>query len=226
MLFLIYDVFFAPEFLSWQRVLLSPIAWLSVGNSTWFIFAIICAYTFSYCAFVIFKGNRQKSLYFILILCLLYIFIISRFKNDYWFDTILAYPLGAAISLNKAKIKNLFVNQRIALALICFFILIISKWVLIINSFVRGQFALFALMSLILLFSMKIKIESKVLSWFGAYVFEIYILQRLPMNFGRFLHWNEQNIYLYFLFCFVVTLLLAVGFKKMTKQIDAILFKG
>ena len=105
-------------------------------------------------------------------------------------------------------------------------LLLVAKSGLIPSSFVNTQFALVGFMLLIVFLSMKIMFKNKILSWFGTYVFEIYILQRLPMNFGKFMHWNEQNIYLYFLFCFVVTLLLAVGFKEITKRIDKILFKG
>ena len=225
MLFLIYDVFFAPEFLSWQRILLSLVAWLSVGNSTWFIFAIICVYIFSYCAFVIFKEDRRKSLCFILFFCLLYIFAVSRFKDGYWFDTILAFPFGCLTSLCKAKF-TIGGGKWFLSAVFYLLLLLVAKSGLIPSSFVNTQFALVGFMLLIVFLSMKIMFKNKILSWFGTYVFEIYILQRLPMNFGKFMHWNEQNIYLYFLFCFVVTLLLAVGFKEITKRIDKILFKG
>ena len=56
-------------------------------------------------------------------------------------------------------------------------------------------------------------------------VFDIYILQRLPMNFGKYLHWNEQNVYLYFAFCLLSTLLIAILFHKLTNKLDSLVFK-
>ena len=50
---------------------------------------------------------------------------------------------------------------------------------------------------------MRAILENKILSWCGLYVFDIYILQRLPMNFGKYFHWNEQNPYLLRLLQFV-----------------------
>lgn len=81
-------------------------------------------------------------------------------------------------------------------------------------------------MLLIVFLSVKIKFKSKILSWFGAQVFGIYILQRLPMNFGKYMQWNEQNVYAYFLFCCFVTMLLAIAFHKVTGWIDSKLFKS
>lgn len=109
--------------------------------------------------------------------------------------------------------------------MICLFVFLIAKKGFIPSSFTNSQLALIGFMFLIVFLSMKIKIKSKILSWFGTQVFGVYILQRLPMNFGKFMHWNEQNIYLYFGFCFVITLVLAVAFHKATEWIDWKFFK-
>lgn len=228
LLFLLYDVFFAPENLSALKIIPALVAWDSVGNSNWFIFAILCAYVFSFIALVLGNGRMRRSLIIVTLLCFVYIAFVSRFKGGYWFDTMLAFPLGGLISLYKEK----FTMGRgkgllwVALCLTCLLTLLVAKNGFIPSSFVNSQLALVGFMLLIVLLSMKIKIESKILSWFGTQVFGVYILQRLPMNFGKYMHWNEQNIYLYFVFCFVVTLMLAVVFHKSTEWIDSKLFKG
>lgn len=109
--------------------------------------------------------------------------------------------------------------------MICLLVLLVAKSRFIPNSFINSQLAFIGFMLLIVFLSMKIRFKSKILSWFGAQVFGVYILQRLPMNFGKFMHWSEQNIYLYFIFCFVVTLVLAVLFHKVTEWIDLKIFK-
>lgn len=225
MLFLLYDIFFAPEYLSLSKILLSLVAWEAVGNSNWFIFAILCAYLFGYVGLLFFKGNLPRASVLITVLCILYIVVVSRFKERYWIDTIMAFPLGCYVSLFKDK---LVVKKQIVWLALCvasLFALMAAKNGLVPTSFGRAQTAMVAISLLLVILSMRVKIESKALSWFGAQVFGIYILQRLPMNFGKSLHWNEQNIYLYFLFCLVVTLLLAVAFNKVTAWLDSKLFK-
>lgn len=103
LLFLVYDVFLAPENISVMKVVTSLVAWDSVGNSNWFVFAILCAYLFSFLAFDLCKGRLIRSLVIITLLCIMYIAIVSRFKDGYWYDTILAFPLGCLLSLCKNK---------------------------------------------------------------------------------------------------------------------------
>ncbi len=227
-LFIVYDFFFAPDNLSLLKIVTSFVAWDSVGNSNWFIFAILCAYLFSFIALVFGNGYLHRVLIIITLLCLVYIALVSRFKSGYWFDTILAFPLGCFTSLYKEKLTiagGKFLLWVI-LCVICLMLLLVAKNGCTPIPFVNSQLAMVGFMFLIVFLSMKVKFASKILSWFGAQVFGVYILQRLPMNFGQFMHWNEQNIYLYFVFCFAVTLILAVFFHKATEWIDSKFFKG
>ena len=226
LLFLLYDVFFMPENLSVIKVLLSLIAWDSIGNSNWFIFAIICVYLFGYVSLLIFKGDLFKSLILIGLLCFLYVVVVSRFKPGYWFDTVLSFPLGCFVSLYKDKINvrnHLAWGFFFALSLI---VLIGMKKGIISNFYINSQLAMASMVVLILLISMRVRVKSKILSWFGGQVFGIYILQRLSMNFGKYMHWNETNIYLYFVFCFFATLLLAYAFNKVLAKFDSYFFQS
>lgn len=228
LLFIIYDFFFVPENLAVLKVLTSFVAWNSVGNSNWFIFAILCAYVFSFIAFVLSKGHLIRSLIIITVFCFMYIVVVSRFKEGYWFDTILAFPLGGFFSTHKEKFMILGRRWILweALCIICLMVLLVAKNGYIPSSFINAQFAMVGFMLLIVFLSMKMKFKGKILSWLGEQVFGVYMLQRLPMNFGQYMHWNEKNIYLYFIFCFVVTLVLATLFHKATERIDSKIFKG
>lgn len=226
--FLVYDFFFAPKDLFFSKIILSFVAWDSVGNSNWFIFAILCAYIFNYIGLIWGEGSLYRSLIITTFLCFVYIAIVSKFKDVYWFDTILAFPLGCFVSQHKEKImvrRDRWLLWVVA-CILWLLVLFVAKRTFFSSSFANSQLALIGFMLLIVFLSMKIKFKNKILSWFGAQVFEVYILQRLPMNFGKYMHWNEQNIYLYFAFCFVVTLGLAVAFHKITGWIDSKLFKG
>ncbi len=54
-------------------------------------------------------------------------------------------------------------------------------------------------------------VSNAVLSWLGKFVFEIYILQRIPMIL---LKDRIPGTALYFAICFAITLVLSVIFKK------------
>lgn len=225
-------LFLALDFLighpvSLYKFVLSLVAWESIGNSTWFIFAILCTYAFAYAGLSLFKGDLKYSLIVVVVLSLLYMVVMSRLKSDYWYDTILAFPLGCSLSLFRDSFNNFVSKKYITLGGggLCIVVLFIAKMGFIPSDFINSQMALFAFCGTVIFLSLHIRLESKILSWFGSFIFEIYILQRLPMNLGKYFHWNESNIYLYFMFCFVVTLLLAIIFKKVVSRVDSKIFK-
>lgn len=220
-LFIIYNIFFVPDEVSILKIVFSLIAWESIGNSNWFIFAILCAYVFSFVSLHFCKGNLVKSLILIMFFSLCYIAVLSKLKDGYWFDTILAFPLGCFFSLGKEKFMSMAGWTNLCLCLLCLVLFVIAKNNFIPSTFVNVQLSMIGFMMLVVFLSKKVKFESKILSWLGSQVFGVYILQRLPMNFGKYMHWNEQNIYLFFLFCFVITIALSVCFHKATNWIDS-----
>lgn len=202
------------------------IAWLSIGNSAWFIFAILCSYIIAFLGFIVFKRNLNQSLIFITIMTFLYIAIISHFKASFWFDTILAFPLGCLLSLLKEKI-NTHLNRKFAFLVsgLSISVLTLTKTGFIPNIFISSQIALLTFSIALFFLSTQFRLHSKILNWFGANVFGIYILQRIPMNFFAHLHLNDYNIYLFFLVSFGSTLILSILFKKLTNFFDKIFLK-
>ncbi len=69
----------------------------------------------------------------------------------------------------------------------------------------------------VMLFTMKVSVENKILRKLGELVFGVYILQRLPMMPFDNLRLIEKNPYLSFAACFAITVILAVGFNYFTK---------
>lgn len=226
LLFLVLDILIEHP-VTLYKFTLSLIAWESIGNSTWFIFAILCAYAFAYIGLNLANGNLKYSFVIITALSLLYIVIMFHYKPEYWYDTMLAFPLGCLLSLFKGNF-NIFIGKKFVTPvgmMVSFFVLFIAKIGCFPSSFINNQLALVAFCSVIIFLSLHIRFESKIFSCFGSFVFEIYILQRIPMNLGKHLHWNESNVYLYFMFCFATTLLFAFFFKRITKPIDLKIFK-
>ena len=206
---------------SLSEFVLSLVAWESIGNSNWFIFAIICAYAIAFAGLRLFKGRLVNSLVFITVMSLVYIVVVSRFKPGYWFDTILAFPLGCALSLFKDKFNAVVSKRNMALGggVLCISVFFLSKSGYIPSSFINSQIALFAFF--IVFFSLNVRVSSKILTWFGAYVFELYILQRFPMNYFAYLNLNEANIYVFFVLSFVFTVVLSILFSKWNKFFDS-----
>ena len=227
LMFLLLDLIIGRP-VSLSEFALSLVAWESIGNSNWFIFAILCAYAFAYVGLSMFKGKLLPSLFFITSLSLVYIFVVYRFKSGYWIDTILAFPLGCTLSLFKEKFDVVVRKKFVALVggMLSIFVLLFAKSGTIPSSFVNSQIALVSFSSFIVFFSLLVRINSRVLTWFGAYVFELYILQRIPMNFLAHSGFNEKNIYLFFIISFACTLLLSVLFSKWNKFFDSTFLSG
>ena len=220
-LFLLLDLLIG-ERVSISRFVLSLTAWDSIGNSNWFIFAILCAYVSVYAAMIFFGENLSVSFLLVTALLLVYVAVISHFKGLTWYDTILAFPLGCLLSLHKAKFESIMQRKRIAPigALIGICILSVTQCG-ILHGFLKSQIALLAFLSLIVFLSLRIRFENRILNWFGTQVFWIYILQRIPMNLFSFLHLNEYNKYLFFVLCFASTLVLASLFSRWNNYLDS-----
>lgn len=202
--------------------LLSLFAWESIGNSNWFIFAILCAYLFTYIGIFLSKRNRYIALVLISTMSFIYILCISRAKPSYWFDTILAFPAGCLLSLYKTQIYRLSQKSSsfIIISFISLGIFSCTKFLPFGNAFVNSQLALISFCALVVLLSSKIQVNGRILNWFGANVFSIYILQRIPMNFFSFLEINKYSVYLFFILSFICTLILSILFSKWNDFFD------
>ena len=66
--------------------------------------------------------------------------------------------------------------------------------------------------------TMRIQPKNKILIFFGQNLFEIYILQRIPMIIFEWLGIDDISIILYFILCFVVTLIMIKPFKYIVEK--------
>lgn len=207
--------------------LLALIGWDTIGNSTWFIFAILCLYVFVYIAGSLVKNRYELLVVFVSILCILFIFLLKTAgKSDYWFNTVLCFPAGMFFALNITKIEQVF-SKRI----LYFVSILISLGIILVCKKLSGHIGnhyvdifLYEIKSIAFVWTIVsvtwiLAICNPILSWLGGYVFEIYILQRIPMIP---LENVAMNKYLYFIICLVVTLVMALVFKKVELYVDGI----
>lgn len=204
----------------WHRYLTALIGWDHIENSNWYIFAILMLYGITYLAFRLFSDPRKAVAVCVGVSCL-WMFCMNtwQIKGIWYYDTMLCYSLGMAYSLCKERVEKFLGEKRILhwLILAVLFAAVLVMRPLeyhVVGSSVRT--CLFAL--LVVLATMRIRVQSRILHWCGTHLFSLYILQRLPMLVMRHLGLN-QHILLGAVGCMAVTVLLTIPFEYVTNRI-------
>ena len=209
-----------------KQVLLSFIGWDSIGNSNWYIFAVVILYLLTWVGFSVFKNNKYLAAALTTALICVYIVIMHKVKEKWWFDTVLCYAAGMWYSLFKEKFEWLLTKHNIIWVLITAIAAIGWNDALHYRSSSKMRIAealLFVV--LVVALSLKITINNKPLAWLGKHTFEIYILMRIPMKLFALWGLNTVNVYLYFFASFAATLVLCVLFSKLLAVVDKVVFK-
>ena len=238
-LFLLLSVILGQEYTT-EQYIWCWVGWESIGNSNWFVFDIIVLYLLTYFSLLI--ANR---LHLDLKKCALIVFFLTLVfdmslnvtgKESYWYDTVLAYPVGMLYSLYKPQIEKSARGYRwipcflgcVALFIICREIslsdmLKVNGITRMVNHFLFISASSFFALALTFL-TMKLKFDNKALRWLGVNAFAIYILQRLSMIICSYFGLNETSL----VFAAIVipsTLLIAAVFTAATNRMNSFLFK-
>ncbi len=219
--------------LTLKSVLLSLVAWTSVGNSTWYIFITLVLYILICIAFLPIKWVKKPRFKLVCIVILtalsigLVYLLMSIGKEKYWYNTLILLVLGFWYSyfqsaIEKVLFKNDILYALAAAAVFAVYIVFFRKrWDGI--EYYTVWAICFTLLTV--LFTMKIRIDSAVLKWFGEHVFSIYILQRLPMIVFSNMAFFKGHKYLFLIASFVVTLVLAMIFDTLTGKLAGLIWK-
>ena len=207
------------RFLPARQVILSYIGWDSIGNSNWYIFAIILLYFFTYVSFKLSK-NKQKALLCLWALSILYCVVLSFFKPPHWYNTSLCYAFGATFSYFKNIFQKYVRNNSIYISgiLLAVFVFIFFRSLFSLYQFQPfHQIMAFSFCVLIVFTTMKFRFGNLVLTWIGQRLFWVYILQRIPMmvlsNFSFF-----QGRQVVFMSTSLIITLVASGIFYITSQ--------
>ena len=84
---------------------------------------------------------------------------------------------------------------------------------------------MFVLVFGVILFTMRIKINNPFLNVCGDYLFEIYILQRIPMILLSYYGLAKSSLYVYLLLIFVITLILSYYINKFMSLLKKKIYK-
>ena len=201
---------------SLQNIFLSLFGLYSIGNSTWYVVAIVCLWISTYISLKVFKEDRY-AIVSIAVFMVLYSVIFHQIKTEIWYNTIIAYFLG--ILFFKCMHRT---GKIIREEVLCSWLLFILSIAVVIAGALRSNLYLFevrvACFVLFLVFIChKIQVGNKALTFLGTYIFEIYLLERLPMIALQ--NKIKSNI-LYFIVCFAITIVLALLFRKLTACVD------
>lgn len=224
-LFLIVQLILKTQ-LDTKRIILAFTSWSAIGNSNWYIFAIVVCYVLTFISFEIFrdKGNYIPAAVCLGVLVTAYVavFHFTELRPSRYYNTVLCYVLGVFLSIFKDKFDKLFGNNSTLWA-VTFFLSVIATFVAYDHGkrFVFYEISMFTFTLAVVLFTMHVSLNNKILRWFGEHLFSVYILQRLPMIIFKKLGLADYNIYLYFFVCLAVTVVIAYAFDKLVNPLWA-----
>ena len=165
-----------------RQIVLSFVCWDDVGNSNWYIFAILACYAITYIAFR-FIRQRWKGLLLAVLGVVAFAVVMSFFKGSYWYNTVFAYPAGMAVSIFKERVFKFASDNwwRVTASLALMFF---------VGKFAVGHLPVRGLdhncltvvfVLLVAAICVRVDFGNEVSSWCGKNLFPLYIYQRIPM---------------------------------------------
>lgn len=154
------------------------------------------------------------------ILVIIFMGIISIFKQSWWYNTLLCYPFGMWFSKYKESIEKYLEKNKnfykVGFITILIFLIsyVIKKYMTVYVSALTLSFV-----SLVILFTMKFKLKDKyhILEFLGNNVFYIYIYQRIPMILLKKVDFIYNNKYIYFIICLLLTFIITIFINNLFK---------
>lgn len=209
---------------NWQRLI--------AFDYYWFIFVILVEYFLIWITLVIFKTNKKAVLITSTISSIVFAIILSFFKGEWWYNTIIAFPLGVAVGLYKDKLdlflakrrRNAYIVGAISLVLwlICFLTLryllpSVNKYIYLVIYYIQ----VIAFLSGIVMFTYIFKFGNKILVTLSAYTLWVYLLQDSSYLLFETC-WNVLSInkYLYVLCCIGFTAATSIILKYVFDLFD------
>ncbi|MBE6027355.1 MAG: acyltransferase [Clostridiales bacterium] len=218
-----------------KTLLLSLPGWGTVGNSNWYIFAMLVEYILMYAAFrlgsvISSKRGRLAGLILMFVLTIAFVFVLMKAgRPGYTYNTVIILPFGAFWSEFRDKIEK-FVMKSDVSYVFCF---TAALGIYVVSFFKRWSFGIegytvWAIMFTVLLVmvTMKISIYNPLLEWFGKHIFSIYILQRIPMTLLARFGCIDNHKYISLIVVFATTMLIALLFEKFTDRVIAAINNG
>ena len=214
---------------SLNEVLLAFTTWTAIGNSNWYITAVLILYIILYISFGIClrtgcdTKRRLAGIVILFILTGVTVYLqIKAGRPGYCYNTMLILPLGCLYSETRHVVEKVVMRSDISYLLTltattgAYIVLFFHRWTW---GLVGYTLWAFAFISLVVLITMKLSVYNGFLEWIGKHIFGIYILQRLPMTVLNKLGYIENHKYMSLIVAVVVTFALAAIFQQYTNRL-------
>lgn len=208
-----------------QKIILSLLAWDTVGNSNWYIFAMIILYLITWMTFSAFGERKLEGLLGITTMTILAMYFLSIFKDGYWYNTMLCYPAGMWYAFFQKKIEAGLKDKKIYIwSLFCILLIFIMCYRIRTNIIWYSLWGL-AFSLGVVLFTMKVEMKNRILEWTGKNLFGLYIMQRIPMILLQHTVLAEKHVYAYAAVCLIFMYILGYLLEKLCLMMDGLIFK-
>ncbi len=217
-----------------KTFLLALVAWEGIGNSSWYIFVTFALYIITFISFFGIKRFSKKWQQFIYLLLLtalsvVLLLVLRKYKSaePWWYNTLILYALGFWYSFFKDIIEKIMLKNDI---------IYYSAFAVLITAYLYSNlqkpkglefYTIWAMLFTIgiTVITMKVKIESNLLKWFGEHIFSIYILQRIPMIILKELGVADRHKYIFLIVSIVATCAMAEIFDVLTGKLSGLIWK-
>lgn len=167
---------------SYKQIILSFTGYHSLGNGSWYAFAILFLYLLTWLSFTVFFKRESIAICSITVGSLAYILLMRQHTGPYFYNTIISYAAGCWFSHWKPYYERCILQSKkryFAACVLCIILFLISRdhrKILAIYEICSVMFAL-----LIVLLSSTIQLRNPFLQYCGNHVFSLYILHHIPM---------------------------------------------
>ena len=235
--FMIAVCIYAIIMISFGKTLTVPtfvralLTWDSIGNSNWYVTAILGLYLISYISFRIFgKKNIDIAIAITFILTFIFfvvLFYFRGFESSWTYNTLFCFPAGVLFSRYKDVFESFVKKNDLTWAIslsISIFVFVVAyifatKFSPLVNLF-WYEIMTIAFPIAITVLAMKVKFNNELLLYMGGgpALFSIYIIMRVPMNIISYSGLISSSA-MFFLISVVVTIPLAYVFMKLTDML-------
>lgn len=211
-----------------KKILLAFTGYTSVGNSNWYIFAVLGLYVIVFIAFMLARKSKVLGVILTTLLSIGFVYLQMRLRlPEYYYDTAIIFSAGMIFSLLREKAEKLLTKHEavyytvLGLTFLAYTLFYLKRK----NGIEFYSMWGILFMVLVVLFTMKVQIGNGILEFFGSHVFSIYILQRIPMLILTKLGLAASHKYVFVSLCFFATVAMAVLFDLAMDKLDGVLFR-
>ncbi|WP_262316085.1 acyltransferase family protein [Lacticaseibacillus parakribbianus] len=213
-----------------SRIALAYTGVVSIGNSNWYIFAVLVLYILTYVAFKLFGRRQQVALAVMGLLLVGYTVVAYQHLVPAFYNTIFCYYAGMLFAVHKDRITAAVAGSwpRYLLAGVLVAAMFAASYLLVSRTQAGWRVLWYELMSVsfalgVTWFAMRVRVVNPLLAYMGGgAMFSLYMLQRLPMIVGSKLGLSAQPIP-YFLIVVVSTFAISWVFEYVVNAVLQVL---